>query len=66
MLAKKILATAFTFQPGETSTTFTESVPSLPNRLQNGVKPYQYSLLVGFQLTREQLDFLKNPRHYAP
>ncbi|HEX4304181.1 MAG TPA: hypothetical protein VHZ78_15395 [Rhizomicrobium sp.] len=66
MLAKKILATAFTFQPGETSVTFTDSVPSVPNRLQNGVKPYQYSLLVGFQLTREQLDYLKSPRHYAP
>ncbi len=59
LLNKKILAAAFSFAPGEAAVTFTENVPSFPNRLENGVKPYQYSLLVGLQLTREQLDYLK-------
>jgi hypothetical protein len=40
-------------------------VPSYANRMENGVKPYQYSLLVGLQLTREQLDYAKGG-HTAP
>ena len=65
IIGKKILGTAFSFAPGVSTATFTESVPSFPNRLQNGVKPYQYSLLVGLQLTREQLDYLKNHGRFA-
>ena len=62
---KKILGTAFSFAPGESTITFSENVPSFVNRMQNGIKPYQYSLLVGLQLTKEQLDYLKT-RRFTP
>ncbi|MEI9993171.1 MAG: hypothetical protein WDM91_01140 [Rhizomicrobium sp.] len=62
---KKILATAFDFQPGQTSLTFTETVPSMTIKFDNGKKAYQYGLLVGLQLTGEQLNY-SNGGHYAP
>jgi hypothetical protein len=66
ILDKKMLATAFAFQPGEATITFTESVPSVLIKLENGKKPYEYSLLVGLQLTREQLDYARKHGRYAP
>jgi hypothetical protein len=66
ILDKKILATAFSFQPGEATITFTETVPSVLIKLENGKKPYEYSLLVGLQLTREQLDYTRKHGRYAP
>jgi hypothetical protein len=57
IISKKIVGTAFTFQPGEATITFTENVPSVVTKFANGTKPYDYGLLVGFQLSREQLDY---------
>ncbi|MEI9886705.1 MAG: hypothetical protein WDN08_09425 [Rhizomicrobium sp.] len=56
---KKILATTFAFQPGEAVTIFTANVPSFMVKFDNGKKPYQYGLIVGLQLTREQRDYNK-------
>jgi hypothetical protein len=66
VLDKQILAAAFTFEPGQSVTTFTANVPSTVIHLQNGKKPYQYSLLVGIQMTREQFDYAKSHGRYAP
>ncbi|MBS0471531.1 MAG: hypothetical protein JSR60_10700 [Proteobacteria bacterium] len=66
ILDKKMLATAFTFQPGETSITFKENVPSTLIKFANGVKPYQYSIVVGLQLTPEQLTYSKNHGRFGP
>jgi len=66
ILDKKMLATAFAFEPGQSTITFTETVPSVLIKLDNGKKPYQYSLLVGLQLTREQLDYAKNHGRFTP
>ncbi|HUO90523.1 MAG TPA: hypothetical protein VMU08_15210 [Rhizomicrobium sp.] len=57
VISKKVLGTAFTFQPGEASLTFTENVPSIVTKFANGTKPYEYGLLVGLQLTREQFEY---------
>ncbi len=54
VLNKQILAVKFSFLPGEAAVAFTETVPSTVIKLANGKKPYDYSLLVGLQLTREQ------------
>ncbi len=59
VLDKHIYATAFSFQPGEATTTFTVEVPSYVVHLANGKKPYEYGMLAGLQLTREQLDYSK-------
>jgi len=59
ILDKHIYATTFSFQPGEATTTFTAQVPSFVVHLANGKKPYEYGMLAGLQLTREQLDYAK-------
>ncbi len=59
VLDKHIYATTFSFQPGEATTTFTAEVPSTVIHFANGKKPYQYGVLAGLQLTREQLDYFK-------
>jgi len=59
ILDKHIYATVFSFQPGETTATFTAEVPSTVIHFANGKKPYEYGLLAGLQLTREQLDYSK-------
>lgn len=63
---KTMLATAFTFEPGQATITFSENVPSTVVKFDNGKKPYEYGLLVGLQLTREQLDYIKNHGRFAP
>jgi hypothetical protein len=66
ILNKTMLATTFTFEPGQASITFTENVPSLVVKFDNGKKPYEYGLLAGLQLTKEQLDYIKNHGRFAP
>lgn len=56
---KQIVATTFDFNPGEANTTFSAAVPAFHVKFDNGKKPYQYGLVVGLQLTREQLDYNK-------
>ena len=63
---KQMLAVAFSFAPGEATTTFSQSVPSTVIRLDNGKKPNESGLLVGLQLTREQLDYNKKSGRFAP
>src|ERR1700760_353137 len=57
VLNKQILAENFSFGPGESEVTFSASVPTTHIKLDNGKKPYDYSLLAGLQLTRQQMDF---------
>jgi hypothetical protein len=57
VLNKQILAERFSFGPGESEVTFSASVPTTLIKLANGKKPYDYSLLTGLQLTRQQMDF---------
>lgn len=66
IIDKHIYATVFTFQPGEATTTFTAEVPSTVIHFANGKKPYEYGLLAGLQLTREQLDFAKTHGPLGP
>lgn len=65
VIKKQILAVAFSFAPGEASVAFSQNIPSTVIHLDNGKKPYEYSLLTGLQLTREQLDFDKKTGRYA-
>ena len=63
---KKILATAFDFAPGEATVTFTANVPGFLTKFANGKKPYEYGILTGIQLTREQLDYSNKRRRLTP
>ena len=41
-------------------------MPSTKITLDNGRKPYEYELVVGMQLTRNQLDYNNTTSHYGP
>ena len=66
IISKQVMSAPFSFQPGESSATFTADVPSYVVRFDNGKKPYDYGLLTGIQLTQSQLDYNKKMGRFAP
>lgn len=66
VLDKKDGWVSFAFPAGETTTEFVETVPSTKITLDNGRKPYEYELIVGMQLTHDQLEYNKTTSHYGP
>jgi hypothetical protein len=65
ILAKQQFQVALAFQPGETTTTFNDSVNSLSLSIGRDKKATDYGILVGFQLTKEQLDYNRRVGRYA-
>ena len=66
ILAKQQFLVAFAFQPGETTTSFEDSVNSLVLTIGRDKKATDYGILVGFQLTKEQLEYNRHVGRYAP
>jgi hypothetical protein len=65
VLAKQQFQVAFAFQPGEATTTFSDSVNSLSLSIGRDKKATDYGILVGFQLTKAQLDYNRRVGRYA-
>lgn len=59
VLSKVTFRVDFSFPEGATTTEFSDNVASTKINLENGKKPYDYEILVGLQLTHEQLDYNK-------
>jgi hypothetical protein len=59
VLDKRIAWIDFAFAAGEAASQFRERVDSTVVTLENGKKPYDYELLVGLQLTHDQLEYNK-------
>jgi len=57
LLAKRIYMADFSFEPGQTTATFTQSAESIDVSAGKEKKTYDYNILVGLQLTKEQLDY---------
>jgi len=66
IVSKQIFSVSFAFRPGEASSTFTADVSTVPVRLDNGKKPYDYGILAGLQLTQAQLDYNKKMGRFVP
>jgi hypothetical protein len=66
IVSKQVLSAPFSFRPGESNTTFTADVSTVPVRLDNGKKPYDYGILAGLQMTQAQLDYNKKMGRFAP
>ena len=66
IVSKKVYSASFAFRPGEASTTFSADVSSVPIRLDNGKKPFDYGILVGLQLSQVQLDYNKKMGRFGP
>lgn len=57
ILAKKVYAIDFAFAPGQTTATFSDTVKSADVQAGKEKKTFDYLILVGLQLTKEQLDY---------
>lgn len=65
VLAKRQFAVQFTFEQGQTAAAFSDSVSSLTLTAGRDKQPFEYGIVVGFQLTKAQLDYVRRAGRYA-
>ena len=66
ILNKRTFIAQFSFAPGSGSAVFSDTVAQTLIDLEHGKRPADYEILVGFQLTQDQLDYNKKMGQYAP
>ncbi len=66
ILAKRQYATRFTFDASQTVADFSETVSSLSLAVSADKRPAEYGIVVGFQLTKAQLEYNRRAGRYAP
>lgn len=66
ILAKKVYTAEFQFEPGQTTTTFSDTVQSADVTAGKEKKTFDYLILVGLQLTKEQLDYNRASGRLTP
>jgi hypothetical protein len=66
ILAKKVYTAEFQFEPGQTTTTFSDTVQSADVTAGKDKKTFDYLILVGLQLTKEQLDYNRASGRLTP
>jgi hypothetical protein len=59
IVTRSARSVTFSFAPGEKTATAEEHISSIDLVTEGDSKPYDYQILVGFQLTKEQLDYNK-------
>jgi len=57
VLAKKNFNIQFSFAPGQATAEFSDSIASTDVKAKGEKRTYDYQVLVGLQLTKEQLDY---------
>jgi hypothetical protein len=65
ILARRNYSVAIVFEPGQTTATASEHVESATLHTDKDKQPYDYQVLVGLQLTREQLKYNRQSGHYG-
>ncbi|MBV9332202.1 MAG: hypothetical protein JOZ55_11675 [Alphaproteobacteria bacterium] len=65
VLTKRTFWINFAFDKDSKQTEFTDTVASTVVNLENGKKPYEYELVVGLQLTHDQLEYNKRMSRYT-
>ena len=63
VLAKKNFTVHFAFAPGRAAVDFADSVASIDVKSEGEKKPYDYQVLAGLQLTKEQLEYNRSKEH---
>jgi hypothetical protein len=64
ILTRQAYTVPFEFAPGEATITFTDEVKSAYLAAKYGSLPYDYQVLVGLQITKEQLEYNRNKGNY--
>lgn len=65
LLAKQAFSLPFTFQQNQKVVEFSDAVNSIQLAVGRDKKPADYGILVGFQLTKEQLNYNRRAGRYA-
>ncbi|MGD0192414.1 MAG: hypothetical protein ABSD74_16880 [Rhizomicrobium sp.] len=63
VLAKKNFTVPFAFAPGQSTADFSDSIASTEVQSKGEKRTYDYQVLVGLQLTKEQLDYNRSQGH---
>ena len=66
ILTKKLFIAHVAFAPGQTSVSFEDKIDSTTINIARNAKVGEYAIMVGFQLTKEQLDYNTKMNRYAP
>jgi hypothetical protein len=65
IIKKDVYSVQFSFEAGQAATEFTQSVNAIPLKVEQDKRAADYGILVGFQLTRAQLDYNRRAGRYA-
>jgi hypothetical protein len=65
VLRKFTYSVQVSFESGHAATEFTQSIDSIPLIVEQDKRAADYGILVGFQLTRAQLDYNRRAGRYA-
>jgi hypothetical protein len=66
ILARRSYAVAVTLAPGQTTAVVNDRVESTALHPDKDKQPYDYQILVGLQLTKDQLEYNRRSGHYSP
>jgi hypothetical protein len=66
ILTKRLYSIRFTFEQGQATAEFSQSLDSIALTLGQDKKPTEYGILVGFQLTKAQLEYNRRAGRHAP
>jgi len=65
IIGKQSFSVQFTFAPGQAAVEFTDTVASTVVHPDKDKHPYDYQILVGLPLTKEQLDYNRTFGHFT-
>jgi hypothetical protein len=66
VLSKRTYTATFAFEPNQATTTFKDHIDEAVIKPDRGKRPPDYQLLVGLQLTQDQLDYNRKMGRYVP
>lgn len=66
LVTKKEYEIEFSFDPGQTETTFSDTINSVAVTADQDKHTYDYEILVGLQLTKAQLDYNRSTGRLVP
>lgn len=65
LVMKKTYSTNLVFESGQTQVDFTQPIDDIPIRMARSKQAFEYHLIVGLVLTKQQLEYNRKNSHYA-
>lgn len=65
LVMKKTYSTNLVFQPGQTVVDFKQPMEDIPLKMARSKQAFDYHMIVGLSLTKQQLEYNRKNSHYA-